>query len=84
MKTIQEMREKYWQPGDVFCPKVKSPERLEVRITEPMVLINRQHFYVAQFYSKVAIFKGSKTYWETAMRRLKHSYEISNEWWNQF
>lgn len=84
MKTIQEMREKYWQPGDVFSPKVKSPERLEVRITEPMVLVNRSHFIKAQAYAKLALISGSKVYWRSAMQRLEGSYEIPQKWWNQF
>ncbi len=77
MKTIQEMRAKYWQPGDVFCPKVKSPERLEVRITEHMVLVNRDQFKAAQAIAR----SGG---WTLGMSMLMGCYEIPQKWWNQF
>jgi hypothetical protein len=77
MKTIQEMRAKYWQPGDVFCPKVKSPERLEVRITEPMVLVNRDQFKKAQIVARC----GG---WKQAMSIMMGCYEIPQKWWDQF
>lgn len=80
MKTIQEMRAKYWQPGDVFCPKVKSPERLEVRIIEPMVLVNRDQFKESQRLART----GGVERWKKAMATLMGCYEIPQKWWNQF
>lgn len=84
MKTIQEMREKYWQPGDVFCPKVKSPERLEVRITEPMVLVNRDAFKHSQNLARTSCNTKTSYYWKQAMAIMMGCYEIPQKWWNQF